>query len=142
VIPKCLAIDFGTERIGTAVNVGELVLPGETISTQEFPQWYVGNAPDHLFLVVGLPIDLGGQRAIAASKVLQFAESLDLRDGVKIRYVDERLTTAMAQKRLRSVGKNSRTSKPLVDAVSAAVILETAIQMNPLTPGKDIDELG
>lgn len=140
-IPSCLSLDYGIERVGTAVNVGELVLPGETVAADKFDVWYASDSPVHEFLVVGVPLDLKGQLSIAANRVIAFAEALKLRDGVRLRYVDERLTTVLAQKRLRAAGKNTRTAKSLVDSVSAAVILETAIGINSLTPGKDLDEL-
>lgn len=139
-IPSCLAIDVGTERVGVATNVGSLVLPGEVISRASFANWLQKEAPAHTFLIVGLPIDLQGQLGVAAKSVVSFVQSLSIDEQVVIRFVDERLTTAIAGRRLRDAGKNSRNSRGIIDAQAAAEILELALSVNPNQPGRNLDE--
>lgn len=139
-IPSCLALDIGTERVGIAINVGSLVLPKEVVPRGELKVWLQENAPPFDYLVVGLPIDLRGEQGPAAKNVLNFLQSLELNPHVTLRFVDERLTTALAARRLRESGRNSKSSRQVVDAQAAAEILEAAISLNPSLPGKGIDE--
>ena len=139
-IPKCLALDIGSTRIGVAVNIGELVLPRESIPRRDFEAWYRNEAPSHDVLLVGLPLALDGSLALAASQVIAFVEQLTPPDGTELRFVDERLTTVIANRRLREAGRDSKSQRSVVDAQAAAEILEGALAINPNSPGRKLDE--
>ncbi|MEY4086962.1 MAG: hypothetical protein RIU70_72, partial [Actinomycetota bacterium] len=49
-----------------------------------------------------------------------------------IQYVDERLSTVSAQKKLKEAGVSSRQSKALIDAMAAAAILEQGLAREDL----------
>jgi putative Holliday junction resolvase len=60
----------------------------------------------------------------------KFAERLKRRYNLPVGFADERLTSVDAESRLREAGKkfgghNSKSAKPLLDAVAAQLILET-----------------
>ena len=139
-IPRCLALDVGSMRIGVAVNVGELVLAKESVTRSDFMSWYRDSAPPHDLLLVGIPVDLDGSLGLAASQVMSFVDEIPVPDVVEVRFVDERLTTALASRRLREVGRNSKSSRGVIDAQAAAEILEIALAANLTSPGRKIDE--
>ena len=55
----------------------------------------------------------------------KFADRLERRFGLPVAFADERLTSRDADARLRESGHNSRTAKPVRDAVAAQLILQT-----------------
>lgn len=140
ITPSCLAIDVGTVRIGTAKNVGSLVLPWEVVDRSQFRDWLSSRLPDFDVLVFGLPLDLKGHFGTAAQDVLRFVDQLNLPSERTVRYVDERLTSVVSQRSLREAGKSSRDTRSNLDSYAAAEILRQAIMLNPTTPGKAIDD--
>lgn len=84
---------------------------------------------DVLEVLVGLPTALSGDQGIAADSVRAIASELHaLLPEVPFRLVDERLTTAAARKQLQASGYTTRTDRSLIDAASAAVLLEDALE--------------
>jgi putative Holliday junction resolvase len=61
--------------------------------------------------------------------VAAFAQRLSESFDIPITYVDERLTSGYAEKLLKSVGKNNKESKELIDQLAAVAILELGIQI-------------
>jgi putative Holliday junction resolvase len=55
----------------------------------------------------------------------KFAERLQRRFNLPVGLADERLTSLDAQARLREAGHNSKSARPLLDAVAAQLILQT-----------------
>lgn len=55
----------------------------------------------------------------------KFAERLRRRYQLPVGFADERLTSLDAESRLRETGRNSKSAKPLLDAVAAQLILQT-----------------
>jgi putative Holliday junction resolvase len=76
-------------------------------------------------LVVGLPTHADGTPHEMTRLAQKFAERLKRRFGLPVVFADERLTSLDADARLREAGRNSRTAKPLRDAVAAQLILQT-----------------
>lgn len=80
-------------------------------------------------LVVGIPIRTDGQEGEKARKVRAWIEEARKHlKGVEIEAVDERLTTALAQRLLHERGMKAREQKKYLDQLSAALILETYLQ--------------
>jgi len=75
-------------------------------------------------VVVGLPLTLKGERGEAARAVEHFAESLRRATPVEVALYDERLTSAMAERRMRERGERSRGRKTRVDQGAAVALLE------------------
>ncbi|MBV8373949.1 MAG: Holliday junction resolvase RuvX, partial [Candidatus Eremiobacteraeota bacterium] len=76
-------------------------------------------------VVVGDPLTLSGQRGPAADAIDRFVEKLRMHFGGSIHRVDERMTTAQATKSLIAADVSRKKRKTVVDAMAAALILET-----------------
>jgi len=127
-----LAFDFGEKRIGVAV--------GETLLGQAHPLEVISVASrdardaaisrlvaewQPVQLVVGLPTHADGTPHEMTARCRNFGERLQSRHRLPVALVDERLTSLDAEARLRETGRNSKTLKPLLDAVAAQLILQT-----------------
>ena len=78
-------------------------------------------------LVVGRPLSLDGQERASAQTAQEFTRQLAAASGLPVRLVDERLSTAGAQRQLRAAGLDSRAQREIIDAQAAVVILQQAI---------------
>jgi len=127
-----MALDVGSKRIGIAVAdpTGTFALPAGTIERtnlnadlarlREIVEEYRVRE-----LVVGDPITLAGERGIAAQKMDAFVERLRSVYAGEIHRVDERMSTAQATKTLIAADVSRAKRKRSVDAMAAALILET-----------------
>lgn len=127
-----LAFDFGEKRIGIAT--GETLLgsahPLTVIHAESNDDRFavIGKLiaewqPEHL--VVGLPTHADGTPHEMTRLATKFGERLVRRFNLPVSYADERLTSLDAEARLRETGRNSKSAKPLLDAVAAQLILQT-----------------
>ena len=127
-----LAFDFGEKRIGVAT--------GETLLGSAHPLTVIhASSNDDRFaaigklvaewqpvgLVVGLPTHADGTPHEMTRLAQKFGERLQRRFTLPVFYADERLTSLDAEARLRETGRNSKSAKPLLDAVAAQLILQT-----------------
>ncbi len=129
---RILGIDHGTVRIGLALS-DDLHLFANPLKTLDagpaveeeiaaiVQQKRVGT------VVIGMPLRMSGERGSASARVEDFAARLRrfLPDEVAIEFVDERLTSAAAERSLGFTGKKlDREQKKLVDQVAAVAILQ------------------
>ena len=121
--PTYLAFDFGTRRIGVAVGqaitgtaspLAELPARDGTPSWEEVEGLLAAWRP--AALVVGLPLDAQGRETPLARRARRFGNRLRGRYNLPVYFVDERLSSREAE--ARGGGRK-------VDALAAAVILET-----------------
>ncbi|MCI0706491.1 MAG: Holliday junction resolvase RuvX [Ignavibacteriae bacterium] len=129
---RVLGIDYGTVRIGLSLSdpLGITAQPYETLMNNgEF--WMKLNTildaqAVHL-IVVGMPLNLKGQKAQKAQEVEVFIERLKQESRREVVVWDERFTSTIAQQTLRSMGtkKSDRQKKGIVDAMAAAVMLQS-----------------
>ncbi|MEO7348975.1 MAG: Holliday junction resolvase RuvX [Terrimesophilobacter sp.] len=129
-----LGIDVGTVRIGVARSDFHAILstPVGTVSRGH------GAVPeivkmiqdlDAMEVVVGLPLALSGAHTASTQDAEDFATHLANSIAVPVRLVDERLSTVSAQNALHSAGRNTRTSRPIIDQVAATIILQHALDV-------------
>ena len=125
-----LGLDYGSVRVGVAISDphGVLATPYETLQLEvaitELSR--IVEVEEIIEIVLGLPKHLNGSEGASAHVVRAFAE--DLRTcGVPIRFVDERSTTVSAAAHLRQSGRNSKTSKLIIDQATAVIILQSAL---------------
>ncbi len=140
-----LAIDAGMARIGVAVSEGSLALPLEAIQNSKTAHQEViqlAHEKSVSAIYVGLPISLSGSMTASSLMAIDFAKRLRGLTELPINFIDERLTTKTAQARLHQAGKNSRSSKGLIDAQAAALILEFALESerDGKLAGKSLEE--
>jgi putative Holliday junction resolvase len=127
-----MALDVGSKRIGVAVADPSrtFAMPATTVERSNlnadlarlralFEEYGVDE------LVIGDPVALSGERGIAAQKMDEFVERLGTVYNGAIVRIDERMTTAQATKTLIAADVSRAKRKRAVDAMAAALILET-----------------
>jgi putative Holliday junction resolvase len=126
-----LAFDYGERYVGVAVGDEALGLahPLDTIETRDedarlravaarVAEW----TPRRI--VVGLPLAMDGTPHALTAQARAFAAALEARFGVPVSLVDERLSSADAESRLRDIGRGGRKHKAAAHPVAAQVILQ------------------
>ncbi len=135
---RVLALDVGDRRVGVAVGdeSGTVATPvgrvergrrGDGPALAEIArlaaEWEVDR------IVVGLPTGLSGREGPQALSVRAFSESLASALGpespVALEFWDERLTSAIAERTLLAAGAKRARRREQIDAVAAAVILQS-----------------
>lgn len=129
---RIMALDLGEKRIGVALSD-----PTRTIASAHSVLTRKSRLEDtaryaHLIaensvtlVVIGLPITLGGREGERAAWVRDYAADLAERLSMPIVFWDESLSTVEAQAALRAQGRRGKKLRERVDAVAAAVILQS-----------------
>ena len=128
-----IAFDYGDARIGVAIcdQDGILSTPLPFLDAkhpkllQKIGELMREYEPVAIYL--GEPKHLSGSDGAAVEKVKSFATMLRDEFTLPIIFVDERLSTVDAQRKLREAGKSSKESKSLVDSMAAVAILESGL---------------
>ena len=143
-MPTLLGFDFGLRKIGVAV--GQTVTGSATALTTlrsrgERPDWAGIEALVREWqpsaAVVGLPFNMDDTEEAWSPRIHRFARQLEGRFRLPVHLVDERLTSIEARRQLaeRPGAKHSRgDNHHAVDALAAALILETWLSEQPRTP--------
>jgi putative holliday junction resolvase len=131
---RILAIDFGERRIGLALSDPSRMIasPLTTLPRRagKRPPWpeveRLIREHEVTELVFGLPLELDGEEGIWAAEVRGAAAKLAGRTGLPVHWVDERMSSIIAERAVRALGlrKEQREQKGRVDAAAAAVILQ------------------
>jgi putative holliday junction resolvase len=129
---RVLAIDFGKVRVGVAIS-DELGLyaharaPIDARNRRVLLEAIAAIIRDEGVdrLLIGLPLELRGERGPAARRALDFAQQLADATGIEVELCDERMSTVEASRQLRASGVAGKKQKALVDGVAAAVILQS-----------------
>jgi putative holliday junction resolvase len=134
---RYIGIDYGRRRIGLAISdpTGMLARPWKMIprhgTTHEVAQVLAREittlaAEDDGIggVVLGYPRKLGGEPTDQTAAVDALAAALRTQIAVPLMMQDERLSSREAESLLAQRIKNWRDRKPLLDAASAAVILQ------------------
>ncbi len=128
---KILAIDHGDKRMGIAASdpLGMMAHPLEFISSEPFDEFLIRLKEilaerETEQIIVGMPRNMDGSIGPQALKVEDFVAVLKKSVTVPVRTWDERLTTVVAEDKLREAGVSMREAKKKVDASAAAVMLQ------------------
>jgi putative holliday junction resolvase len=133
-VPRFLGVDYGERRVGIAVSdptatiASPLVVltrrPGKRPPVQAVADLVAEH--DVAGIVVGLPLTLAGDESDWTREVREFGRKLADRTGRGVSFADERLTSVMAERAVRSLGlkKHAREQKQRVDAAAAVIILQ------------------
>lgn len=147
-----LGVDVGQARIGLAVTDIHAILasPLATVArldsladSVESVIAAAADAGDLLEIYVGVPINLQGKSTLSTQDAVSFAEALEEKFGLKVRLVDERLTTSMANNQLKQIGKSQKDARATIDQMAAVAILEFALSVEKntgLAAGLTIEE--
>lgn len=127
-----LGFDFGPRKIGVAVGQTVTGSAGPLVTLRSRggkPDWDGIRALVDEWgpgaLVVGLPFNMDDSEVGWSPQVHRFARQLHGRFGIAVHLVDERLTSIEARRRIRDRPAGRCTGRNDVDAVAAALILET-----------------
>ncbi len=85
----------------------------------------VARAEEVESIVVGMPLLLSGEKGEAARHAERFAAKLAASSGLPVQTYDERLTSALSQRRMHELGERASRAKGRVDAGAAVVLLES-----------------
>lgn len=134
-----LGIDVGKARIGVARSDmhGMLATPVETVARATDGDadiariLEIARELEAFEVIVGLPLNLRGERTLSTEDAVNFAEVLAerLRGVAGVRMIDERLSTVSAQGQLRQSGRNTKNSRQVIDQAAAIVILQQALDV-------------
>jgi putative Holliday junction resolvase len=131
-VTRVLAVDWGERRIGLAVSDPQgLIATGldtlEVTGADQAAARVAEVAREHEVerVVVGLPLLMSGERGEAAESAERFAALLGRRSGLPVETYDERLTTALSQRRLRETGVRTGHARARVDQGAAIALLES-----------------
>ena len=127
---RILALDYGKKRIGVAVSdpFGNFAVGLDTLETHsktlletlgKLCQEYTVTT-----IVLGLPKHMKGHEGIEAEAVREFGALLSDTLRVSVIYLDERLTSVIAQQELREQGVQGSRNKGLIDQAAACRILQ------------------
>jgi putative Holliday junction resolvase len=132
-----LSFDFGYRRIGVAVGqtLTATATALETVSHGQRPDW---TAIDRLvkewkpaLLLVGLPLGSEDEETDMSKAARSFGAALHERYASPVEYIDERLTSRVAEARFaeqRAAGARRRKDASQLDAIAAQVICENWLQ--------------
>lgn len=141
-----LGIDYGQARIGIAATdpCGILAHPVESIHLAKTePLNRIAELVEQKgirSLVLGLPLRLDGTEGTACEKVRVFGKKLREKfPELPLIYVDEFLTTTIAQEKLHKAGKKAKDFKPIIDQAAAVEILNTWLEQTMPPPEPDFD---
>lgn len=129
---RVLGLDVGERRVGVAVSdpLGLWARPLTVITRRSKQEDYRAIARlvrEHQVsrVVVGHPLSMDGQAGPQALRVERYAAGLAECLDIPVVLWDERLSTAEAERLLRESGETSREYRGRIDAVAAAVILQS-----------------
>lgn len=130
-----LGIDYGEARIGIAATdpVGIMAHPVETIhrhQTDPIPRIVqIVKERGIRTLVLGLPVRMNGEEGTSAAKVRAFGQELSTAlPELPLVFMNELLTTVIAQEKLHAAGKKAKNFRSIIDQVAAVEILESWLE--------------
>ncbi len=135
-----LGLDVGGRRIGVAVNEGRLAVPltiiEHTNRAADIERILALAATERVTaIVVGLPLSMSGADSEQTRLTRKFAADLEAATELPVIWQDERLSTASVAgaagrampPRRRGAKATRRSTKPRIDDLAAAVILQSYI---------------
>jgi putative holliday junction resolvase len=128
-----IAFDYGDVRIGVAVSDpdGIIATPLTPLLAQN-PRILMDlvalfNEYQPISIYIGEPKHMSGKSGDSVEKAKKFGELIEREFALPVTYIDERLSTVSAARKLKEAGVNSRDSKKLVDSMAAVAILEQGL---------------
>ncbi len=128
---RILAVDPGSKRVGLALSDPTETIaqplatmqaePDETLASR-----VAGAARGHQAdrIIVGLPLRLDGTRGPEAAAAQRLAAAIRHESGLPVEMVDERLTTAAADRALIAGGVKRDQRRQGIDRVAATMLLQ------------------
>lgn len=134
-MPKFLALDYGTKRIGIAITdeLAMIASPLETIHPTDLMEYLSKKIKNDKVtgIVMGLPKGLKGEDTDSTKQVQDLKKHLERTfPQVTIYLQDERYTSKMAMRTMveGNLPKTKRKDKAMLDKISAAIILQSFLE--------------
>jgi len=128
---RILAVDPGSKQVGLAVSdpTGTIATalstlpatPAETLAER------IATAAAEVSaerIIIGLPLRLDGSRGPEAAAAERLAAGVRQASGLPVQMVDERLTTAAAERSLIEGGVRREKRRASIDRVAAVILLQ------------------
>ena len=134
---KAMGIDFGLARIGIALSDETKFLASPFITYKR-----KGIEQDLNFIinlikeknvdqiVCGLPMNMQGEEQAIAQHTREFMAQLQKLITVDIDFIDERLSSVMAEELLKETERDWKKRKEKLDAVAASILLQDYLDAN------------
>ncbi|MBX6351829.1 MAG: Holliday junction resolvase RuvX [Thermoflavifilum sp.] len=129
---RILSVDYGTRRVGLALSdptgtlaQGFSVLQNTADADVLREISRIVDEEGVAEVIVGYPRNMDGSIGPRAEQCAEFAGALQAMLGdIPVRLVDERLTTAFAERTLIEAGMRRKKRRQVVDALAAQVLLQ------------------
>ena len=136
-LARFLAVDYGRKRIGLAISdpLGMIASPAGFITRREGKRAPItkiiarATELEARGFLLGLPLDGEGDETEWTAEVRALGAEISKRTGMPVRFYDERFTTAAALRTVRELGESTRGRKGDVDSLSAAILLQQALNV-------------
>ncbi len=140
--PKLIGLDLGERRIGVAVSddTGTIASPERILDLQRVTLEDVANLVGEFKadgIVVGLPKGMNGDEGFQARETRSMAFEIEALVDVPVIFWDERLSSFIADQALSARIKSPKERRKQLDAVAAAVTLQSYLDSNPLKRPSD-----
>lgn len=128
---RALGLDYGERRIGTALSdaLGLTAQPLGVIENRKEASIAAVAAlvAQHQVeaIVVGLPLHMNGTEGEKAAQAREFGSAVAVQTGVKVEFIDERLTTLAVQRMLAETQMSGQKKRKVTDKLAATLILQT-----------------
>ena len=125
-----IGLDHGSRRIGVAVGDTEtgmafaraaIVRRNLEVDLAAIEALVSGESAE--LIVIGLPLNMDGTEGGQAASAMAFGERLVAR-GIRVAYMDERLSSWEAGERLAEAGRRPRRESGELDSTAARLILQ------------------
>ncbi len=134
-LARFLGVDYGEKRVGLAIAdpIGMIATPAGFIARRAGKRPPIAEiirraeALEARGFVIGLPLDGSGGETEWTAEVRRVGDELAKRTNLPVQYQDERYTTATSLRIIREMEGSTRGRKGDVDAMSAAVLLQHAL---------------
>ena len=130
-----LGVDIGTKRIGISITdeTNTVARPLTTIErsdieTEATKLTRLIEEFEIEVIVAGMPVDLKGEKGVAAQNMEEYLVTLEKIISVPIVRYDERLTTKIAEDFLRASGLKKKRRKKIIDEAAATIILQNYLE--------------
>ncbi len=132
-----MGLDYGDVRIGIAFSdlLGIIANGYESYTRINLDKDldYLSNLAkknDVDEIIIGLPINMDGTEGERVVKTREFGSLLSKCSGLKVNYIDERLSSVSAERLLIEADVRRENRKKVIDKVSATIILQSFLDKN------------
>ncbi|MCL2503721.1 MAG: Holliday junction resolvase RuvX [Coriobacteriia bacterium] len=128
-----MALDIGEKRVGIAISdpAGLVAMPLAVLGAPRLLgdgaelKRLLSDYDDVGLVIVGLPMTMGGLNGPQADRVRVAGERVAELTRLPVRFVDERLSSVEAKRRMAEAGASARAQRGSVDMVAASLVLQS-----------------